>query len=133
MSGIDDDSNQISELPPSAMPETRSNNEHATLRWAVWVMLVAAFLAFLTLVRVHTHLGVKSSAFDKNGREYVWRIWWRARGQILSSGSSAPFQAFYLFALVAMFALSALALWLALVAGDQIETGEPAPELKESP
>ena len=68
----------------------------ARIVWSVTLLLTVATFA---LLRVPTHLGVKveeassTSRFrqmvlDKSGNEYLWRVWWRARGEFVDVGSS---------------------------------------------
>lgn len=65
----------------------------------VWVATVVAALALVALIRVPTHLGVKveeanrTAAFntglqDYRGSEYLWRVWWRARGDFVDVNPS---------------------------------------------
>lgn len=99
--------------------ERDDDRSSRSLRWVVWGVSVAVFAAFSTLGRVHTHLGVKAVAWDKDGREYVWRVWWRARDDIIDLNPAWVFSGFYVVMIVAFLGLSALAFWLALVPIDR--------------
>lgn len=75
---------------PRASPSTR------TVVWAVTVLVAAALVA---LVRVPTHLGVKVveanpdseatlTSLDFRGNDYLWRVWWRARDDMVDVSPS---------------------------------------------
>lgn len=72
--------------PPPSSPLTTGR-----LVCAVTALLTVAALA---LLRVPTYLGVKveeanrqagvgQTVLDKRGDEYLWRVWWRARGDFV--------------------------------------------------
>jgi hypothetical protein len=84
-------------------------------RWFAWAVGVAVFAAFVMLARVHTRLGVVAPPRDKNGREYVWRVWWRARDDVVNVGSDGTVAFVYVALAMAFVALGVLAFWLALV------------------
>jgi hypothetical protein len=94
-----------------------SNQKSAkrVLRWLVWAVAVAVFAGYVLVVRVHTRLGVAAPAFDKNGREYVWRAWWRARHGIIDVGPGPTVAVAYVSLALIFLALCALAFWVALV------------------
>ena len=65
----------------------------------VWAVTVLVTVAAVALLRVPTHLGVKveeangtsrfrSTVLDKSGNEYLWRVWWRARGEFVDVNPS---------------------------------------------
>lgn len=89
------------------------------VRWFVWAAGVAAFVAFIVLGRVHTRLGVEAPVWDKHGREYVWRVWWRARHQFVSFGPESAVTAVYVGLGLVFVALCIIAVWLALVPEDR--------------
>ena len=78
-----------------------------------------AFAAFVGLVKVPTTLGVKvqqpnSSTIepDMTGKEYIWRVWWRARDDLIDFSPQWIVTA-GLIALLAIFAAGMLlAIWL---------------------
>jgi hypothetical protein len=96
-------------------------------RWLVWLALLAIATGFTLLRQVTTNLGVEAPSWDKSGRDYVWRVWWRVRHEIVDAGPSWGFTAVYIALALAFVALSALAVWIALV------PNERAPSLDESP
>ncbi len=68
-------------------------------RWLVWALTVTFAMAVVALVRVPTHLGVKVVEANQNsqsaltssdfrGRDYLWRVWWRARGDFVDVSPS---------------------------------------------
>lgn len=86
-----------------------------TIRWIVWAGSLVVFAVFTGVSRVHTRLGVEAFPWDKNGREYVWRVWWRARDNMITVDPPWVFTAAF-FALVGLFVVfSVLAFWIALV------------------
>lgn len=91
----------------------------------VWAVAMAIFGIWAAFGRVHTHLGVSAGRFDKDGRETVWRVWWRARNDFISRDSWV-IVAFYLLFLFVFISLCAAALWFVLVEGDP--AGEHAEE-----
>lgn len=69
----------------------RASPSRGSIVWAATVVVAAALVAF---VRVPTHLGVKVveanadsevvlTASDFRGSDYLWRIWWRARDDMV--------------------------------------------------
>src|SRR5690348_14670488 len=56
------------------------------LRIGIWLAASVGFVAFALLARVSTHLGVEAVPWDKHGRDYVWRVWWRSRHKIVDLG-----------------------------------------------
>ena len=107
-----------SSLEQDRDPPVRSHGRD--IRTIVWAIAVVVFGAWVVFGKVHTYLGVKAFSWDKEGREHVWRVWWRARDNIIERDSTA-FVAVYV-GLIVMFALfSALALWIALAPDDQVE------------
>jgi hypothetical protein len=87
-------------------------------RIIIWAVAVTLFAAFVTLSRVNTRLGVEAVSWDKDGRDYVWSVWWRARNDIVDLGPDRLFVFVYVCLAVAFVALSILAFWLALVPDD---------------
>jgi len=76
--------------PPRASPSS------GTVVWAATVLVAAALVA---LVRVPTHLGVKVveanpnseatlTSSDFRGSDYLWRVWWRARDDMVDMSPS---------------------------------------------
>jgi len=70
-----------------------------TARQLVWVATLAVAVAVVGLLRVPTHLGVKvveansaapftTPAMDFHGRDYLWRVWWRARDDMIDVSPS---------------------------------------------
>ena len=94
------------------------SNWHRKIRWIVWAIGITLFLGYIALARVHTRLGVEAFSWDKNGREYIWRVWWRARYHIVDLGHDRLFVFVYAGLALAFLALSALACWIALVPDD---------------
>lgn len=88
------------------------------LKWLLWIIVVVVFIGYASLARVHTRLGVKAPTFDKHGRDYVWRIWWRARDDIVDFGSHQVVVVAYVGLPLVFLALCALACWVALVPDD---------------
>lgn len=99
-------------------------------RLAIWITLLAGFAAFASLARVTTNLGVEAPVWDKQGREYVWRIWWRARHQIVDFGPSWSFTLIYILLVLAFIALSVAAIWVALVPDEQATSDAEASPLE---
>src|SRR4051794_23947496 len=66
-------------------PDAASGDDSFTRR-CVWFGFVVAFAAFVLVVKLPTHLGIEASLYDKAGRDYVWRIWWTPRHDIVSFG-----------------------------------------------
>ena len=75
---------------------TRASPSTGTIVWAVTVLVAAALVA---LVRVPTHLGVKVvevnpdseatlPSSDFRGSDYLWRVWWRARDDMVDVSPS---------------------------------------------
>ena len=64
--------------------------ENSRAHQIVAVALVVIAGVVLAMIRVKTSLGVKvrptytvaGDYYDKTGREYIWRIWWRARDEL---------------------------------------------------
>ena len=69
------------------------------VRRIVWAATVVIAVAVFALVRVPTHLGVEAPINDKRGSEYLWRVWWRARDDMIDVSPS------WLFGVVLMMAL----------------------------
>ncbi len=100
--------------PGSEGPATNTA-AHKRIRFAVWAVALVLFAGFLSLLRVHTYLGVESEVWDKHGRDYIWSVWWRARHDMIGSAPSGLFVVMYIGLIIAFLGLSILALWLALV------------------
>ena len=124
MNEIDRDWSET-QTPPRLLKQLESDRPWGRrIRITFWGLFVVIFAAYVALWRVHTYLGVKAVAWDKNGREYVWRVWWRARNDMIGSGPATPVVVVY-FILIALFLiLSIYALWLALVPDDHNEAVE---------
>jgi hypothetical protein len=105
------------DMQPEIEDDAPARDLHPLVRNLIWLALVVAFIAWTFLAKVHTHLGVKAVEWDKNGREHVWRVWWRARDDIIDSDSSACI-GLYTILILAFIALSMLALGVALVADE---------------
>jgi hypothetical protein len=94
-------------------------------RAVVTLTIAAIFAAVIAFVRLPTSLGVKvprpETIFtepDLSGREYIWRVWWRARDDLIDAQPQWLVTG-GLIALLAIFALGTLlAIWLV--------TGPPA-------
>jgi hypothetical protein len=108
---------------PQPLPETTSR-EFPGLRPFVWAVAMVIFVGWAALARVHTHLGVAAGPFDKDGREVVWRVWWRARDDFVSRESPLVV-AVYLLLIITIVGLSAVALWIALAEDDVVEDKSP--------
>lgn len=66
----------------------------------VWALTALIATGLVALLRVSTHLGVKvveaattrsgsiPSNLDFRGSEYVWRVWWRARDDLIDVSPS---------------------------------------------
>jgi hypothetical protein len=113
------------------MVETRRTDPRSDLgrmaRWAIWAVATAVFIAFVAFVRVPTYLGVAAPSWDKEGYEHVWRIWWRARGEMVDIERTWLFSAL-LFGSVAVIVVAAsLALWLILVRDEPAPPDTPDP------
>ena len=78
---------------------TLSPSNQLTARRVVWAATVAVAVAVVGLLRVPTHLGVKvveansaapftTPAMDFHGRDYLWRVWWRARDDMIDVSPS---------------------------------------------
>jgi len=76
--------------PPRASPST------GTIVWAATGLVATALVA---LIRVPTHLGVKVveanpdseatlTSSDFRGSDYLWRVWWRARHDMVDVSPS---------------------------------------------
>jgi hypothetical protein len=102
------------------------------LRWLVWAVAVAAFTGYVALARVHTRLGVDAPSWDKNGRENVWRVWWRARHEVVDIGSERAEGAGYIGLALLLLALSILACWVALVPDDPADPPDVSPDSVET-
>lgn len=98
------------DLAPS--PEPAEDNR---VRWIVWLGALVLFAGFSVLPRISTNLGVEAPSSDKSGHDHVWRIWWRARHEIVDFGPAWGFTIIYLALALAFVALSALVVWIALV------------------
>lgn len=88
-------------------------------RLAFTAAVGAIFAVAIAFVRVPTSLGVQApepaSFFverDLSGREYIWRVWWRARDDLIDVNPQWVVTA-GLVAMLALFAVGAiLAIWL---------------------
>lgn len=96
-------------------------------RWIVWIVLLTVFAGFALLRQVTTNLGVEAPVWDKSGREYVWRIWWRSRHEIVDFGPAWGFTLVYIALALAFSVLSALAVWVALVPSESPPTHQERP------
>ncbi len=116
------------EAPEGSVPteQTGPSAARRRVRWFVWAAGAALFSAFILLGRVHTRLGVEAPVWDKSGREYVWRVWWRARHQIVSFGPESAVTFVYIALAVAFIALCILAVWLALVPEERLHHPDDA-------
>ena len=105
------------------MSHPQPTRRHRDLRW-LWCALVLAIGAALMLIRVPTTLGVKvpetripgydQSLIDLSSHEYVWQVWWRARGDYLTVHPRWIVSA-SLLVLLAIFVIALLAaIWFAL-------------------
>ena len=103
--------------PAGEVAESQKHDRslHRRIRFAVWGVALVLFAGFLSIWRVHTYLGVEAEVWDKNGRDYVWSVWWRARHDMIGSAPSSLFIVVYLGLIIAFLGLSILAVWLALV------------------
>lgn len=89
------------------------------VRTACWLVLSLGFVAFIALPKVSTHLGVEAEPWDKQGSDYVWRVWWRSRHRIVDLGPAWG-STLVLGALAMVFAmLSIAAVWVALVSHER--------------
>jgi hypothetical protein len=96
-------------------------------RWIVWFAVSLGFVAFVALGRVHTYLGVKvkptivsisgfqAQKLDLNGREHIWRVWWRARHAVVDLGPGWGFTALMTTLTLLFIGLGILSIWVALV------------------
>jgi hypothetical protein len=125
----DDTTKDLEYAEPAAIPtsieEESPGTGGRTYRWIVWVVAIAMFVGYVVLTQVHTRLGVEAPRWDKDGREYVWRSWWRARHEIVDFGPSGLIVFIYAGLAIAFVGLSALACWIALVAEEP-----PAPSFE---
>lgn len=111
-------SETVNQRPSVVGDAPRDRRPSRAARLLLWAALSAAFVAFIAVSRVNTYLGVEAPTYDKRGREYVWRVWWRARHDVMDAGPSWGFS-LVLLVLVALFLLGCvLALWIALVPDD---------------
>jgi hypothetical protein len=104
-------------------------------RRLIWCGAVAAAAVALSFVQVKTTLGVQvpetriigidPSLVDLSGQEPIWRVWWRARGEIVDVEPQWLVTT-ALTALLAVFAVGILAaIWFALsVEPEQIDEYE---------
>src|SRR4051794_15828636 len=104
---------------PAAVPKNETFP-----RLCVWIGLVVAFAAFLLVVQLPTHLGIKAPSYDKSGREYVWRIWWYPRHHFVSFGPNWLVDILLFGLLGCILAASLAALWIALVPEDTVNGSE---------
>jgi hypothetical protein len=115
-------------LQPSVSTSEPENRDYfQPVRWFVWLILVVLSAALIVGPKVSTNLGVEAPSGDKSGHDHVWRVWWRARHGIVDFGPSWGFTVVYIALALAFVALSALAVWIALV------PSERAPSRLESP
>lgn len=101
------------EVPAASLD---SDSRQPVARFAVWLGLSVAFLAFVALAKVSTHLGVEAAPWDKHGREYVWRVWWRSRHQIVDLGPTYGSAVALGVLALGFLLLSVAAIWVVLVA-----------------
>ena len=129
------DGGGVPAVPADRVIELDASNENkdkSLLRWLVWAIAVAMFTGYVLVVRVHTRLGVEAPRLDKNGRDYVWRAWWRARHQIVAVGSDTAVVVVYISLSVIFLALCALACWIALVPDEPAKRTTLPPDAVES-
>ncbi len=117
--GSDDRDGDEAVVPPSG--------KKVRARFIIWTIAVTLFAAYFTLSRVNTRLGVEAVSWDKDGRDYVWRVWWRARNDIVDFGSDGLFVFVYVCLAMAFVALSVLAFWLSLVPDDPPQSSRSLP------
>jgi hypothetical protein len=108
--------------PTDLAEEDRPTTGRRTYGWIVWAIGIVVFLGYVLLARVHTRLGVEAPSWDKDGQEYVWRSWWRARHEIVDIGPSGFQVVLYAGLAIAFVILGALACWIALVADEPAES-----------
>ena len=124
-----------SAVPVDQVSEHNPSNEKRNkglVRWLVWAIAVAVFTGYVLVVRVHTRLGVEAPRLDKDGRDYVWRAWWRARYDIVDVGSDTAVVVAYVSIAVIFLALCALACWVALVPDEPAKPTTLPPDAVES-
>lgn len=120
---MNDDS--IASVPPASARQQEPEAEDRQ-RWLIWLAALVIATALAVLRSVTTNLGVEALArSDKQGRDYVWRIWWRARHEIVDFGPAWGFTVIYVGLALAFVVLSALAVWVALVPGERAITIGP--------
>lgn len=124
---MSDETSDPNETPMDTLPAepahagdtmAESERRHPLARVIVWVGISAAFVAFVALAKVSTHLGVEAVPWDKRGREYVWRVWWRSRHQIVGLGPSWGSALALGTLAVAFVLLGVAAVWVALCADE---------------
>jgi hypothetical protein len=120
--------NEPDTITPREAPDADASARR--FRGFAWALGVIGFLAFVMLARINTYLGVQAVPWDKSGHEYVWRVWWRARNDIIQSGPGWVFLLAYVALALAFIGLSAVAFWIALVPDDRTVNmdRESAPE-----
>jgi hypothetical protein len=55
------------------------------LEYALWLTVCIVSTAMVALVRWPTFLGVEALPWIRVGRDYPWRVWWRARDQYVNA------------------------------------------------
>lgn len=107
-------------------PEQEETGESGrpVVRAVLWLVLSLGFAAFIVLGKVSTHLGVEAVPWDKQGREYVWRVWWRSRHQIVDLGPAWGSALLLEVLALAFVVLSVAAVWIALVPDERAGDNE---------
>lgn len=122
-----------SDSPVEADLSNTTTSLSSLTRWVAWGAVSIAFVVFVVLGGVHTYLGVKvkptvvtigsfqTERLDMNGHEHVWRIWWRARHEMMNLGSGWGFPVLLTTLGLLFIVLSIFSIWVALVPHDESE------------
>jgi hypothetical protein len=95
--------------------------------------MTAIFVVFIASVRVPTYLGLVAPAWDKEGIEYVWRVWWRARAEMVDVEQTWLFSALLIGLSVVVVVAASTALWLILVSEDPADDAPEDQSVTSSP
>ena len=81
---------------------------------AIWLIVSLISSVMIAAVRWPTFLGVSALPWLRDGRDYPWRIWWRARNQYVNTSRHVPLYFVMGGALALVFVGTGLICWLLL-------------------
>lgn len=104
----------------AALSQTRVRRADAVF----WFAMVLLSSVVISAVRVPTYLGVSALPWHQEGREYPWRVWWRARQLYVNASHPVLLYLVLGAALAVVFGGTALVCWLLLThaSDDRAET-----------